>query len=289
MSAVYDIFLRYPPATSRAQYCQTCASDEFVINIEKASQTPRKADEMAFLGLYWESTYCMGGLSNLKFWLPRSLETYILTDVDNGIFTTIGERYQSLGLSAWPIDEQQILRLTFCRALMNFVETGNPKPLGGRLLEHTDNKKTQFLCQADILTIIIGILIYLRIEPKDIFAYLLHNRDERIDFFLGQEISSYFLIMDDNFHFNAETHIDNNDIRSVTEILDRRGRAALFNAVSFQDLINLYEKYEIIGNKILVETLDQALQNYETQNILYNDEAQTKDEVLLFQLLKDVV
>ncbi|WP_182418750.1 hypothetical protein [Bartonella sp. HY038] len=285
MSAVYNIFSHYPPARGRGNYCRTCASDEFVEIIVEACKSPSKAPASSFSGIYWEGPHCMGGISNIKFWLPRTVETYILTPVDNGIFTNIVERYQSIGLSLWPFDEQEVLRLTFCRALINFVESGNPAPLNGTLLTKSRDRCKELQQHADIFTIIIGMLIYLRIEPKGIFAYLKAHQNENIDFFLCREISDDFLSIDEEAYYDAETINNNDNLKLLTKLLNRRARTALFNAISIEDLFDKLDKYEKLGNTILCQYIEKALQDYNSQKSNNEDLNEDDDSLLLHKLL----
>lgn len=286
MLKIYEAFADYKPAVERAQYCTTCTRDDFIETIAKASKSPHTAPMNSFCGIYWENPTCMGGADNIKFWLPHTIETYMLTSLQHMPYSGIHEIYQNLGLSAWPDHEQEVLRLTFSRALINLIETGDPSPLKGELLDNQDDRRLALLHISDIFVIIIATLIYLHVEPTSIFKYLLNNDDARVDFFLCSEINYPWLSMEHLDRFSEQIYINNDDLKHVTEILSKRARVSLFQLISSDDLQQLLEKYKAKGDEILCCQIKHALQQYEQQKIIQDDKDQIADERTLRHLLQ---
>ncbi|UXN03914.1 hypothetical protein [Bartonella sp. HY406] len=261
MHAVKQAFSQYAPYRERHDFCDSCIAEEVFPEFQNAIDHPNTAKPWVYELFFHEHIDCVGTINNLKFWLPRTLETSIL-DSNKHFTFEVFEKYKSQNIGFWSPHETKALRQVFTRSLIGVVEHMDAAPLGPQLPDFASNDydkawPTNFALQA-----IIGSLIALRVNPQDIFAYVFKHCDERIDYFLAHII---IVEMEPWWLGDLDKGLPNNltDYDKVNIFLDQNAMQAVLNHVSKDYLAQQLAKYQTARNQLLVQNFELAIGYYD--------------------------
>ena len=285
MQAVKQVFSYYVPLRERQDFCDVCISDDFFLEFQQAIDHPETAEPWVYEYFFHEDIDCVGTINNLKFWLPRTLETSLL-DYTKSFTFEIFEKYQSQNIGFWPNEETHALRQVFSRALIGVVENNDAAPLGPKLPQFISKSYETIRPASFSLQVITGILIALRVDPKDIFQYVYNHHNETIDYFLADLI---LVGMSPWWIGDLDKGLPENftDFDKANIFLDQNAMFALLDVVSKDYLNQQLAQYQLAKNNLLVEEISLALKYYDREKNRIPLISQQEGESIIFTLLAD--
>ncbi|QEI06442.1 hypothetical protein FXN63_11825 [Pigmentiphaga aceris] len=167
LNRLYEV---YAHTTVSYGWCRQCFDLEQEQQM-RGLRAVREAPLAAFSGIYFEHPNCSGGASTFLHWLPRGLELgFFDPDIDPDLI----EQSMRVGLWHRPTEEQAALRDVFCRVAINWFAAGNTAPM-----QVPDSASGVLYGPSFISRRIITALLYLRVDPAELFDWLIALESSR--------------------------------------------------------------------------------------------------------------
>ncbi|MET1415079.1 hypothetical protein ABVF61_22600 [Roseibium sp. HPY-6] len=263
---VYEAFAGY---RFEGVWCLQCFTKELELNAQR--QRVREASASTFDMIYFEHPACSGGIETFLHFLPRGLE---LCFFDSRHYTCFPDQMLKLGVFQWRANEQAALRRLFCRVAISWFSEGTTEPLQG-----PTHQTSSWIMRGDTPLHILQALFFLRIEPAEVFRWLLKIDTKAAWYGIAQLLKDPSPVETPVYFELAEDRSEADYIKAC-EALNRLCLDSLYTTLSSE---TIFEKWAEVNetDSRLSQELSDVESYYDPATFVLSNKQREEDQCLL--------
>ncbi|WP_299471558.1 hypothetical protein [uncultured Roseibium sp.] len=267
---VYEAFAGY---RFEGGWCLQCFTKELEQNAQR--QRVREAPANSFDMIYFEHPSCSGGIDTFLHFLPRGLE---ISFFDSRHYMGFPDQMLKLGVFQWREEEQAALRHLFCRVAISWFSEGTTEPLQG-----PTHQTSSWVMRGDAPLHILQALFFLRMEPGEVFRWLLKIDTKAAWYGITQLLKDPSPV-ESPVYFELAEDRSEADYNKACEALNRLCLDSLYASLTSE---RIFEKWLEVSDQDprLGQELSDVESYYDPAAFVLSKEQREEDERLLRKVL----